>query len=223
MRPLALLEYAAVIVGIIAVIAGRFFALAKGVHLGIFLIGAGIALGGLESVVTRRLGFRPADDSGEVYAGAPAVIVGLMALTVGSGIVAAAYVLDAGQWDVTVRELTRRPAPVLIAAGLLVTGIGVLMMLNPRGRRGLLWTLLVRAPRTLLGVVLVAAGLTGIGLGAWEWREPSAFDRFVRNLQQKFDWPIRFGQPSARASSAATAGSVLPSRNSRKAPPAVEM
>ncbi|TAN54323.1 MAG: hypothetical protein EPN19_06750 [Betaproteobacteria bacterium] len=223
MRPLALLEYAALIVGIIAVIAGRFFALAKGVHLGIFLVGAGIALGGLESVFTRRLGFRPADDSGEVYAGAPAVIAGLMALLVGAGVIAAAYVLDARQWDSTLRYLTRRPAPVLAAGGLLLTGIGALMLFNLRGRRGLLWTLLVRAPRALLGLVLVAAGLAAIGLGAWEWREPSAFDQFVRNLQQKFDWPIRIRQPSARASSAATAGSVLPSRNSRNAPPAVEM
>ncbi len=223
MRPLALLEYAAVIVGIIAVIAGRSFALSKGFHLGVFLIGAGIALGGLESVFTRRLGFRTAEDSGEVYAGAPAVIAGLMALLVAAGVIAAAYVLDAGQWDSTLRYLTRRPAPVLAAGGLLLTGIGALMMFNLRGGRGLLWTLLVRAPRTLLGLVLVAAGLAGIGLGAWEWREPSAFDRFVRNLQQNFDWPIRIRQPSARASSAATAGSVFPSRNSRNAPPAVEM
>ena len=55
------------------------------------------------------------------------------------------------------------------------------------GRRGLAWTLLVRIPRSLLGFVLVAGGLAGIGLGAWEWREPQAFDRFVRNLPQELD------------------------------------
>lgn len=223
MRLLTLLEYAAVIAGIIAVVAGRFFALSKGVHLGVFLIGAGIALGGLESVLTRRLGFRTAEDSGEIYAGAPAVILGLMALLVGAAIIAAAYALDAGRWDATVRLLNARPAPLLATGGLLLMGVGALMTFNLRGRTGLAWLLLVRAPRTLLGVVLVVVGLAGIGLAAWEWREPSAFNRFVRSLQQQFDWPIRFGQPSARASSAATAGSVLPSRNSRNAPPAVEM
>jgi hypothetical protein len=184
-RFLALIEYSAVIVGIIAVIAGRYFALPKGFHLGIFLIGAGIVLGGLESLVTQRIGFRASDDSYEAYAGAPAMIVGLMALLIGTGFIAAAYVLADGLWHSTVQYLTRRPAPVLIAAGLLLIGIGVLMMLNPRGRRGLAWTLLVRVPRSLLGLVLVAGGLAGIGLGVWEWREPVAFNRFVRNLPQK--------------------------------------
>lgn len=185
-----MIEYLAVMVGIIAVIAGRFFALAKGFHLGIFLIGAGVVLGGLESVATRRLGFRPSEDSGEDYAGAPAIIVGLMALLIGTVIIAAAYALADGLWNSTVQYLTRRPAPVLAAAGLVLIGIGVLMMLNPGGRRSLVWTLLVRVPRSLLGLVLVAGGLAGIGLGAWEWREPVAFDRFVRSLPQMSEWPI---------------------------------
>lgn len=187
MRFLALIEYSAVIVGIIAVIAGRFFALAKGFHLGVFLIGTGIALGGLESIVTRRMGFRASDDSYQIYAGTPAMIVGLMALLIGTGVIAAAYVLSDGRWYSTVQYLTRRPAPVLIAAGLLLIGIGVLMMLNPRGCRGLLWTFLVRVPRSLLGLALVAGGLAGVGLGVWEWREPLAFDHFIRSLPQKFD------------------------------------
>ena len=187
MRFLALIEYSAVIVGIIAVIAGKFFALSKGFHLGVFLIGAGIALGGFESIVTRRMGFRTSEESYEAYAGAPAMIVGLMALLIGTGFIATAYLLADGLWYSTVHYLTRRPAPVLIAAGLLLIGIGVLMMLNPRGRRGLPWTLLVRVPRTLLGLVLVAGGLAGIGLGAWEWREPLAFNRFIRSLPQKLD------------------------------------
>jgi hypothetical protein len=79
---------------------------------------------------------------------------------------------------------------VLIAAGLLLTGVGVLMMLNPQGRRGLAWTLLVRVPRSLLGLILVAGGLTGIGLGVWEWFEPLAFDDFVRKLPRKLAWPL---------------------------------
>lgn len=187
MRFLAFIEYSAAIVGIIAVLAGQFFALPKGFHLGVFLIGAGILLGGVESVLTRRMGFRISDDSWEAYAGAPAMIVGLMALLIGTAIIASAYVLADGQWHSTLNHLTRRPAPLYIAAGLLLIGIGVLMMLNPRGRTGLPWTLLVRVPRSLVGLVLVVVGLVGIGLGAWGWREPLAFDRFVRSLPQKLD------------------------------------
>jgi hypothetical protein len=178
-RLIAFVEYAAVVVGIIGVIAGRFFALPKGFELGVFLIGAGIALGGIEALLTRRMCFRPSEDAYEDYAGAPAVIVGLMALLVGAGVIGAAYLLADGLWATTLSHLTRRPAPLLIAAGVLLVGIGVLMMLNPRGRVGLAWTLLVRVPRSLLGFLLIVAGLGAIGLGGWEWLEPPAYDRFV--------------------------------------------
>ncbi len=194
MRLLAFIEFTAVIIGIIGVIAGQYFALPKGFHLGVFLIGAGIALGGLESVLTRRMCFRASDNAYEDYAGAPAMIVGLMALLIGTGVIATAYLLSDGLWTSSVHYLTRRPVLVLIAAGLLLIGLGALMMLNPRGRRSLAWTLLVRVPRSLLGFILVAGGLAGIGLGAWEWLEPLAFDRFVRSLPQQLDWPLRVGR-----------------------------
>ncbi len=189
MRLIAFIEYAAVLIGLVAMIAGQHFALAKGSHLGVFLVGAGIALGGLEGLATRRMPFRPSEDAYEAYAGAPSVIVGAIALLAGAAIVGAAYLLDAGLWHRTVAALSRRPAPVLGAAGLVLGGIGALMMLNPLGRRGLAWTLLVRVPRSLLGLVLLAGGIAGIALGVWEWLEPAAFDDLVRKLPRKLPWP----------------------------------
>jgi hypothetical protein len=67
-----------------------------------------------------------------------------------------------GLWPTTVNYWMRRPAPVLIAAGVLLIGIGTLMMLNPQGRRGLAWTLLVRFPRSLAGLILIVGGLAGL-------------------------------------------------------------
>lgn len=187
MRVLAFIEFTAVVIGITGMIAGRFFALHKGFDLGVFLVGAGIALGGLESIFTRRMCFRAWDDTYEDYAGAPAMIVGLMALLIGAGLIGTAYVLNDGLWNPTVQDLSRRPALLLMAGGLLLIGAGVLMMLNPSGRRGLAWTLLVRVPRSLAGFILVVGGLAGIGLSVWEWLDPVAFDHFVRNLQ-RLDW-----------------------------------
>lgn len=182
MRLLAFIEYAAVLIGIVAVLAGRFFALPKGFDLGVFMIGAGIALGGIEAVFTRRMAFRSSEDAYEAYAGAPALIVGLMALLVGAVMVASAYLLSDGLWHSTLNYLARRPAPVLVAAGLLLIGAGALMMLNPQGRTGWAWRLFVYLPRSAAGLLLLAAGLAAIGLGAWEWFQPQAFDRFVRDL-----------------------------------------
>jgi len=189
MRLLAFGEFTLVIVGILAVIAGHFFALAKGVQLGVFLIGLGIAVGGLEGIVTRRMCFRPAEEAYEDYAGAPSVIVGLMALLVGAAVIGTAYLLADGLWHSTVSYLMRRPAPLLGAAGLLLVGTGVLMILNPRGRRGLAWTLLVRVPRSLLGLILVLGGVAAIGLGVWEVFEPYRYDRFVSELPRYLRWP----------------------------------
>lgn len=193
MRLLAFIQFTAVIIGIVAVIAGQLFALPKGIHLGVFLIGAGITLAGVESIATSRMCFRASDETYEDYAGAPAMIVGLMALLIGLGFMASAYALADGLWHSSANYLMRRPAPLLIVAGLLLIGVGVLMMLNPRGRRGLAWTLLVRVPRSLLGFILVAGGLAGIGLGVWEWLEPLAFDRFVGSLPQQLGWPPKIG------------------------------
>jgi hypothetical protein len=189
-RLIAFIEYSAVIIGVIAMIAGQFFALPKGFHLGVFLIGAGLVLGGIEAMATRRMCFRASEDAYEAYAGAPAMIVGMMALLVGAGVIATAYLLADGQWHATLAYLARRPAPVLVAVGLLLIGVGALMMLNPQGRRGFAWTLLVHLPMSLAGFILVAGGLAGIALGAWEWLEPLAFDRFVGQLPRKLERPF---------------------------------
>jgi hypothetical protein len=181
MRLLAFLQYAAIVIGSIGVVAGQFFALPKGFHLGVFVAGAGFALAGIDALVTRRMAFRPSDDVYENYAGAPAVIVGLMVLSVGAGMIAAAYLLDNDQWQRTVSYLTRRPGPVIAAGGVFLAGLGILMMLNPQGRSGWAWRILVYFPRWLIGVAVVAAGLTSVGLGVWEWLDPQAAHVFIKD------------------------------------------
>ena len=190
MRLIAFLEYVAVVIGVVALIAGQLFALSKAFHLGVFLVGAGVALGGIEALFTRRMPFRPSEDAYENYAGAPALIVGLMALVIGAGAIASAYLLDMARWHATVHYLMRRPAPLLALAGLFLIGIGILMTLNPQGRHAWVWRILVYAPRIAIGILVVAAGIAVSGLGAWEWLEPAAFDLFVaklpRSLEQLF-------------------------------------
>jgi hypothetical protein len=190
LRLLAFLEYAAVIIGIGAIVAGRFFNLPQGVQLGLFTLGAGFALAGLEGLMTRRMCFRAADDAYESYSGTPALLVGLMALAVGAAVLWSGYLFSEGTWHSTVSYLMRRPAPILAAAGLFLIGIGVLMMLNPRGRTGWVWRLLVYFPRSLAGMLFVAAGLAAIGLGLWEWLQPQAFARFAADLP-RIPYPVR--------------------------------
>lgn len=187
MRLIAFLQYAAIVIGSLGMIAGQFFGLSKGFHLGVFVTGAGFALAGIDALVTRRMCFRPSDDVYENYAGTPAVIVGLMVLAVGAALIGTAYLLDNDQWQRTVSALLRRPAPLLGAGGLFLVGIGVLMMLNPLGRSSWAWRIFVYFPRWLLGVLVVAAAIAVIALGAWEWLDPQAAHAFMKALPGRLD------------------------------------
>jgi hypothetical protein len=186
MRLMSFLAFVGVVIGSVGMIAGQFFGLAKGLHLGVFVAGAGFAIAGIDSLVTRRMCFRPSDDVYENYAGLPAVIVGLMVLAVG-----AAYLLDNDHWHSTANYLMRRPAPLLGVGGLFLIGFGILMMLNPQGRSSWVWRILVYFPRSLAGLVVVAAGIAVIGLGAWEWLEPPGYRAFVKTLPQRLE-QLRF-------------------------------
>ena len=185
MRLISILLYIALVIGSVGMVAGSFFGIAKFFNLGVFVAGMGFALGGIDSLVTRRMVFRASDEAYENYAGTPAIIVGLMVLTVGAAMVWSAYLLDNEQWHTTWNHLLRRPAPLLATAGLFLVGFGVLMMLNPMGRHSWAWRILVYFPRILVGIVVVAAGLAIVGLGAWEWRDTQAAHAFVKALPEK--------------------------------------
>jgi hypothetical protein len=182
MRMLAFLEYGAVLLGAIAAVAASFFHAPKALHLGVFLVGAGIALGGAESVFTRRPGFRFGSDAGAGYEGAPAVIWGMMLLLAGATVIAWSYLLSRDLAAGVLTHLSRRPAPVLAGGGLLALGAGLLLLFNPPGKRGFWRTLLVTLPRSLLGAALALAGLAAVGAGLWEWLDPQSFGRFMRAL-----------------------------------------
>ncbi len=187
MRLISSLTYVGLVIGSIGMIAGQLFSLPKGFNLGVFVAGAGFALGGIDALVTRRMPFRPSDDVYENYAGTPALIVGMMVLVVGAAMIASAYLLDNDQWHSTANYLMRRPAPLLAVGGLYLMGIGVLMMLNPQGRSSWAWRILVYFPRSLLGLVVIAAGLAVIGLGVWEWLEPQGYRAFIKTLPQRLE------------------------------------
>lgn len=187
MRLVSFLAYIGLVIGAVGMLAGQFFGQAKGFNLGMFMAGAGFGIAGADALITRRMPFRPSDDVYENYANLPAVIVGAMVFAVGAAMIGAAYLLDNEQWHSTVSYLTRRPAPVIAVGGLFFVGIGVLMMLNPQGRSSWAWRLLVYFPRSLIGLVVIAAGLAVIGLGAWEWLQPDAFRAFIKTVPKRYE------------------------------------
>lgn len=186
MRIAGFLEYAALVVGGLGMLASYAFDQPGGFQLGLCVVGAGIVLGGLESIFTGRGGFRWAGDSGEAYAGAPAVVWGLMLLTAGCAVIGSAYVLAQGSWGSTTDYLVRRPGPALIVGGLLAAGAGFLLLINPRSH-GVAWTLLVRVPKMVAGLALLNLGYVGVVLGIWEWLDPRGFDQVAAAFSHAYD------------------------------------
>jgi hypothetical protein len=180
MRLTAFIEYALIIVGALGIAAARYFALPKGVHLGIFAIGAGVMIGALESFYTRRMGLRLSEGSDGAYNGMPAVIWGGMLFFVAGCVIGAAYALDAGRWGAVTAYLKQRPGAQYALTGLLLMGAGALAFVNPQGWRVWWKTLLFRVPRVLFAVLLVLAGLIALACGAWEWLDPRDFQKASR-------------------------------------------
>jgi hypothetical protein len=53
---------------------------------------------------------------------------------------------------------------------------------------GIWWTLFVRVPKTLLGLLLIAAGIAAVGLGILEWVDPHAYGRVLKHAGEYFDY-----------------------------------
>jgi hypothetical protein len=180
MRLLGFLEFVIVFIGVAGMAAANTYFLPKGIHLGLFLVGAGIALGGLESIFTRQMSFRVASLGTDRYAGGPALIWGWTLLIVGATLIGCAYLVEQGMWRTTVSYVMRRPGGLLALMGLVVAGIGALVVFNPRPH-GIVWTLLVRVPKTIVGIAIVIVGLAAVGLGIWETIDPPSFARVTRH------------------------------------------
>ena len=186
MRLLTFLEYAAIVVGAIAIFAGRHFALAKGVHLGILLIGVGLAVGGIESLYSRQMSLRFSEEAAPGYDGFPAIVWGMMLVLAGGALIGYAYLLDTGVWPRAARLLTQNPGIVYVAASLLLLGFSVLLFTDPGGQRNR-QTLLLRVPRVIVALVALTCGIAAMASGAWQIADPQGYAQVERQVRARVE------------------------------------
>ena len=187
MRLLTFLEYGAILIGAIAIYAGQHYALANGTHLGIFLIGAGLAAGGIESLYSRRMSMRFSEDAAEGYSGFPALVWGTMLLFAGAALIVCAYLLDAGLWPRAARLLKQNPAVVQIVAGVFLAAFSVLLFTDTNANRKLWQTLLLRVPRVIVALIVLTCGISVIGAGAWQIADPPGYAKAERQVRGHVD------------------------------------
>jgi hypothetical protein len=179
---LPFIEYCALVGGIFAVAAGRKSASEQDVALGMLLIGAALLLAGMVSIVTQRMSFRFYGSARAGYAGATALITGMMQVIVGGLAVATAHALATDVWQSNLDALLANPWPLLIPLGLLLVGAGLLLVRRPSSYVGPIGTMLFVLPKTLTGIAALGAGAAILVGWAWNIYDPQAFRSFVRLL-----------------------------------------
>jgi len=183
---LPFVEYCALLAGVLAVVEGRRSAAEQYVTLGILLVGAALLLAGLASIVTKRMSFRFYGSARTSYAGATALITGMMQVIVGGLTVAAAYALATHVWQAKLDALLTNPWPLLIPLGLLLIGAGLLLVRRSSSYFGPLWTVLFILPKTVTGIAALGAGAALLVGWAWKIYDPEAFLGIVRLVPDEY-------------------------------------
>jgi hypothetical protein len=182
MRLMTYVDYAAIILGVIAYVAGHFLGLAKAMHLGVFLAGFGLACAGIESLYSRRMSLRFSLDAAPNYAGFPALVWGGMLLAVGAATIVSAYLLNAGEWARVVAVLQTHHGVIYLAVGILMIGLSILVYVDTGGRLHWWETLVYRLPRVILGTILVVLGVLSAAAGVWQLLDPRGFAPFEHEV-----------------------------------------
>ncbi|HZF18350.1 MAG TPA: hypothetical protein VE008_01450 [Burkholderiales bacterium] len=179
---LPFVEYCVLAAGIFTIVQGRRSAAEQDVALGMLLVGVALLLAGLASIVTKRMSFRFYRSTRTSYAGATALITGMMQVIVGGLAVATAHALATHVWQAKLDALLMNPWPLLIPLGLLLIGAGLLLVRRSSSYVGLLGTVLFILPKTLTGIAVLGAGASILAGWAWKIYDPQAFLSFVRLL-----------------------------------------
>lgn len=177
MRIATFFAYSLMVLGVIGGFAANHFSLPKGLHLGIFCVGAGLLVGALESLTTRRMSLRASDQTAAAYDGWPAIVWGAMLAVVAGCVIGAAYAMNAGRWKMIMDYLAQQPAPRYAVTGLLLLGTGVLAFVNPHGARPWWKILLFRLPRVLFAVLVTCAALVTLACALWAWLDVRDFQK----------------------------------------------
>jgi hypothetical protein len=195
LRLLTFIEFAAILTGAIGLLAGTQFDVLKDTHLGLYLIGAGLALAGAEALYSREMSLLFSGETAPRHSGFPAIVWGLMLLCVGVAIIGYADLSRTGLWPRVAASLTVYPGASYVAAGLLMIGMSILLYVDSGSARNWLRTLLLRVPRVLLAIVLLLVGITVTAGGTWQLLDAQGFAAFQGIAKSRIDKTLE-GHPA---------------------------
>ena len=195
MRLLTFLEYAAILAGAIGLLASTHFDVLRDSLLGIYLIGAGLALAGAEALYSREMSLLYTGETAPRHSGFPAIVWGLMLLCVGGALIGYASLTEARIWPRVATTLQQYPGWSYLAAGLLMVGFSILLLVDSGGARGWLRTLLLRVPRVAFAAAILLGGIAVAAGGAWQLLDAQSFAAAQRMARIKIEKTLE-GHPA---------------------------
>jgi hypothetical protein len=195
LRLLTFIEYAAIITGAVFLLAGTQFDVLRDSHLGIYLIGAGLALAGVEALYSREMSLLFSGETAPRHSGFPAVVWGLMLLCVGGAMIGYAYLTGAGLWPRVATTLAQYPGWNYLAVGLLMIGISIQLIVDSGGTRGWLRTFFFRVPRVVFAAAILLGGMAVAAGGAWQLLDAQSFSAARRMAGMKIEKTLE-GHPA---------------------------
>ena len=183
---LPFVEYCALISGMFVIVTGRQSGSERDLALGTGLVGAALLLGGLASIVAKRMSFRFYANPRAGYAGAAAVIAGMMQVIAGGLAMTAAHALATHIWQARLDALLANPWPLLVPLALLLIGAGLLMLRRSSDRVGPLGIVLFLVPKTLIAVAALGAGAAILAGWGWKLYDPQAFRSFLNLVPDEY-------------------------------------
>ncbi len=195
MRILTFLEYAAILAGAIGLLASTHLDVMRDSFLGIYLIGAGLALAGAEALYSREMSLLYTGDTAPSHSGVPAIVWGLMLLGVGGALIGYAVLTEAHMWPRVAMTLQQYPGSSYVAAGLLMVGFSILLYVDSGDSRGWLRTLLLRVPRVVFAAAILLGGIALTAGGAWQMFDAQSFAAAQRMARIKIEKALE-GHPA---------------------------
>lgn len=159
--------------------------------IGLGLIGIGISLLGLESIVTREAIFTYEESNAqETYTGFSAVTWGVCFVLIGLGVLGGVIVHVSGAGAAVVDHLGRHPGWALVYAGAIVITFALPGIIGSHEERQSKLALLGSVPGRIFWLFIAVVALCALALGVLELIAPAGFDDLLHRIQASLPrWP----------------------------------
>ena len=186
-KKLFILELILTVGGILLTAAGANMSYPILISLGLLITSAGICIGGIDTIIKRRISFSGEDSSTySSYKGISAVCYGLFFMLLGIGLFVYAIAYTLHLENALLLFIKDHPGVVILGGGfgLFVAGFPAVLGSN-EDRRSFL-RVVGSIPKRVFGVLLIIVGLAGMVLGVMELMMPLTYESIIQPVKELF-------------------------------------